>query len=72
MASFITRSCLNKCSARVPFANKRAFSATVRSNAEIKKLGVIGAGQMVRKQLLLLPTSKLTAIRVWELLLLQL
>lgn len=48
MASFMCRACLKQLPQNVTSVSKRQFSATVRSNAEIKKLGVIGAGQMVR------------------------
>jgi 3-hydroxybutyryl-CoA dehydrogenase len=48
MASFMRRTCLKQFPKNVTSVSKRQFSATVRSNAEIKKLGVIGAGQMVR------------------------
>jgi 3-hydroxybutyryl-CoA dehydrogenase len=48
MASLSCRRCINQLPKNVTSVSKRQFSATVRSNAEVKKLGVIGAGQMVR------------------------
>ncbi|KAH0156130.1 hypothetical protein KCU67_g8441, partial [Aureobasidium melanogenum] len=46
MASLSCRSCLKQLPKNLTLASKRQFSASVRSNAEVKKLGVIGAGQM--------------------------
>jgi len=51
MASLMCRSCLKQLPKNVTLPSKRQFSATARSNAEVKKLGVIGAGQMVRIKL---------------------
>jgi 3-hydroxybutyryl-CoA dehydrogenase len=48
MASISCRFCLKQLPKNITSVSKRQFSATVRSNAEVKKLGVIGAGQMVR------------------------
>jgi 3-hydroxybutyryl-CoA dehydrogenase len=48
MASLPCRRCINQLPKNITSVSKRQFSATVRSNAEVKKLGVIGAGQMVR------------------------
>lgn len=51
MPSLSCRSCLKQLPKNLTLASKRQFSASVRSNAEVKKLGVIGAGQMVRTKL---------------------
>jgi 3-hydroxybutyryl-CoA dehydrogenase len=48
MASLSYLRCIKQLPKNVTSVSKRHFSATVRSDAEVKKLGVIGAGQMVR------------------------
>jgi hypothetical protein len=49
MASLFCRRCPSPISTFTSTVNSRAFSSTTRSNADVKKLGVVGAGQMVSK-----------------------